>query len=126
MEKKIYYHDTDSGGVVYYANYLKYFEEARTEYLEALGLSVAVLMQRGVFFAVRSCYVDYKSPARYGDVIVCDASVEKTSGAQLFFRQHVRDKATGRLMAEASVALVCLTKDFKPAALPDGLRKTTT
>jgi acyl-CoA thioester hydrolase len=123
MEKKIYYHDTDCGGVVYYANYLKYFEEARTEFLESRGLSVPALIGQGLFFAVRSCYVDYKRPARYGDVILCDAVVDRMTGAQLFFKQQVRLKSTGVLMAEAEVVLVCLTKDFKPAALSDEMKE---
>ena len=67
MEIRIYYEDTDCGGVVYYANYLKYFERARTQYLEERGLSVAGLMNEGTVFVVVHAEVDYRSPARYGD-----------------------------------------------------------
>lgn len=123
MEHKIYYHDTDAGGIVYYANYLKYLEEARTEYLEARGLGVVECTQRGFFFAVRSCNVIYKSPARYGDVIISDAFIERRTPVQFFFKQTVRDKASGKILVEAVVALVCLTHGFKPVALPDDLKE---
>ena len=89
MERKIYYHDTDCGGVVYYANYLKYLEESRTEWLEARGLGIKSFLDQGLLYAVRSCNITYKSPARYGDVICCDAVLEKVTGAQLFFRQNI-------------------------------------
>ena len=123
MEKRIYYHDTDSGGVVYYANYLKYFEEARTEYLESRGLGIQPFLDRGLLYAVRSCHVDYKSPARYGDVICSDALVKKMTGAQIFFVQKVWNKADGRVLAEAEVVLVCLSRDFKPRPIPQDIKE---
>ncbi|NTV29196.1 MAG: YbgC/FadM family acyl-CoA thioesterase [Candidatus Omnitrophica bacterium] len=123
MEKKIYYHDTDSGGVVYYANYLKYLEEARTEWLEDKGLGMKSFLDRGLLYAVRSCNVTYKRPARYGDVICCDAVLEKVTGAQLFFRQRVWDKDSGHDLVEAEVVLVCLGNNFKPRAIPDDLKE---
>lgn len=123
MEKKIYYHDTDSGGVVYYANYLKYFEEARTEWLESKGLGIKPFLDRGLLYAVRSCNITYKSPARYGDVICCDATLEKITGAQLFFRQKVWGKETGKDIAEAEIVLVCLSDDFKPCAIPSDMKE---
>jgi len=123
MEKKIFYHDTDSGGIVYYANYLKYLEEARTEWLEARGLGMQPFLNLGLLYAVRSCNVVYKSPARYGDVICCDAAVEKMTGVQIFFRQKIWHKTTGKIIVEAEVVLVCLGKDFKPCAIPVELRE---
>ncbi|WP_455244354.1 YbgC/FadM family acyl-CoA thioesterase, partial [Petrachloros mirabilis] len=66
MDVKIYYEDTDCGGVVYYANYLKYFERARTHYLEERGLSVARLLEEGRAFVVVRAELDYRTPARYG------------------------------------------------------------
>lgn len=126
MEKRIYYHDTDSGGVVYYANYLKYLEEARTEFLEQKGLSVEEFRQRGMIYAVRKCNVTYRSPARYGDVISCDAVLSKITAAQLFFEQKIFHKESGRLLVEADVVLVSLSNDFKPAEIPEDLRKRLT
>lgn len=122
MEKRIYYHDTDAGGVVYYGNYLKYLEEARTEFLEQKGLSVKDFQEQGFLYAVRKCSIAYKSPARYGDTVICDAKLTKISAAQLFFVQKIHDKKTGRLLVEAEVSLVSLDKEFKPAPIPDEIK----
>ena len=122
MEKRIYYHDTDAGGVVYYGRYLSYLEEARTEFLEQKGLSVLGLKERGFIYAVRECHVVYKSPARYGDNIICTATLTKITAAQMLFEQTILDKKDNRLMVEAQVSLVCLTPDFKPTAIPDDVR----
>ena len=122
MEKRIYYHDTDAGGVVYYANYLKYLEESRTEFLEKKGLSVTQLHKLGFFYAVRKCALTYKSPARYGDTIVCEARLKEITAARLIFEQTIHDKASGRLLVEAQVDLASLTRDFKPSAIPDEIR----
>jgi tol-pal system-associated acyl-CoA thioesterase len=118
MRKKIYYHDTDAGGIVYYANYLKYMEEARTEYFDEHGLGTAPFAERGLLCAVRSCQVVYKSPARYGDEILALARVAKFTGAQIFFDQSVVNERTGQILVEAQVALVCLDKAFKPQPVP--------
>ncbi len=122
MEKRIFYHDTDAGGIVYYGQYLCYLEEARTEFLEKRSLSVELFRERGFFYVVRQCNVSYRSPARYGEVILCDAKLKKIGASQLIFDQTVHDKKDGRLIIEAEVSLVCLNKDFKPAPIPDDLR----
>ena len=122
MEKRIFYHDTDAGGVVYYGNYLKYLEEARTEFLEKKALSVEAFNKRGFLYAVRKCTITYKSPARYGDTLLCDAQLIKMTAAQLVFEQKIHHKASGRLLVEAEVTLVCLNKDFKPVQIPDDLK----
>jgi acyl-CoA thioester hydrolase len=75
MEIRIYYEDTDCGGVVYYANYLKYFERARTHYLEERRLSVADLRDQGTQFVVVHAELDYRSPGRYGDTLVIDTTL---------------------------------------------------
>ena len=122
MEKRIFYHDTDSGGIVYYANYLKYLEEARTEFLENKGLSVEAFRERGLIYAVRKCSIMYRSPARYGDILVCGAELEKITAAQLMFTQKIHHKETGRLIVESEVTLACLDKDLKPHQIPEDLR----
>ena len=122
MEKRIYYHDTDAGGVVYYGRYLAFLEESRTELLDATGLTVKELNDRGYLFAVRKCTITYKAPARYGDIILCDAKVVKMTAAQLFFEQKIHHKETKQLLVEAEVALACLSCDFKPKELPQDLR----
>ena len=122
MEKRIFFHDTDAGGVVYYANYLKYLEEARTEFLETKGLSVADFQKRGFLYAVRKCLITYRSPARYGEILICDANLKKVTAAQLIFDQLVQEKETQRLVVEAEVSLVCLNCNFQPTALPEDLK----
>ncbi len=123
MEKRIYYHDTDVGGVVYYANYLKYMEEARAELLERKGVDVKGTTGEKFLYAVRKCSVVYKSPARYGDIIVADAEITKVTHAQIIFKQRVYDKDSGRIFAEAEVSIVTLNSDFKPVAMSDALRQ---
>jgi YbgC/YbaW family acyl-CoA thioester hydrolase len=77
---------------------------------------------RGLIYAVRYCNIAYKSPARYGDTLVCDARALKVTGAQVIFAQRIWNDTDQRTFAEAEVALVCLDKNFKPHALPDDLR----
>ncbi len=126
MEKRIFYHDTDAGGIVYYGNYLKYLEEARTEFLEKRGMSVEMFKERGLLYAVRKCTITYRSPARYGDTILCDAKLLKITAAQLIFEQTIHHKKTGQLMIESEVILACLNKDFKPTQIPEDLKEKLT
>ena len=123
MEKRIYYHDTDAGGIVYYGQYLCYLEEARTEFLEQKGLSVQMFKERGLGYAVRQCNVSYRSPARYGDVLVCTASLTKATAVQLIFDQKITDKKDGRLVLEAQVSLACLNTEFRPVVIPEDLKE---
>jgi len=122
IERTIYYHDTDAGGVVYYANYLKYLEEARTEFMNQKGIVIKQLHQEGFMYAVRKCNIIYKAPARYGDIIECTAELIKITAAQIFFDQKIYDKATGILLVEAEVALVSLDKNFKAAPIPEHIK----
>lgn len=106
MEVKIYYEDTDCGGVVYYANYLKYFERARTHYLEERGLSVAGLMNEGMVFVVVHAEVDYRSPARYGDRLIVETVVSDMTAASFTFSHVIRELESRRLVVEGSAKLV--------------------
>jgi acyl-CoA thioester hydrolase len=105
MEVKIYYEDTDCGGVVYYGNYLKYFERARTEYLEERGLSVAGLMKEGTVFVVVHAEVDYRSPARYGDWLVVETVVSGMTAASFTFSHVIRERESRRVVVEGSARL---------------------
>jgi acyl-CoA thioester hydrolase len=88
---RVYYEDTDTGGVVYYANYLKFMERARTEWLRSLGFEQDALMHdAGIIFAVRSVEVDYLRPARFNDALTVTAEVVHSGGASITFRQEVR------------------------------------
>ena len=126
MEKQIYYHDTDAGGVVYYGRYLNYLEEARTEFLVHKGLDIALFREKKFLYAVRKCTISYKYPARYGDTIVCLAQLAKMTAAQFIFEQEIHDKQTGRLILKAEVTVVSLNKDFKPTPIPEDIRAKLT
>lgn len=105
MQIKIYYEDTDCGGVVYYANYLKYFERARTQYLEARGLSVAALMQQGRVFVVVHAELEYRAPARYGETLEIETIIPEMSPASITFSHVVRERESRRVVVEGSARL---------------------
>ena len=113
MEIRIYYEDTDCGGVVYYANYLKYFERARTHYLEGRGLSVAELRAGGTQFMVVHAELDYRSPARYGDTLTIDTSLAAVGQASLTFAHVMRERTSGRVVVEGSAKLVTVDDNLK-------------
>lgn len=117
----VYYEDTDSGGVVYYANYLKFLERARTEWLRARGFGQARLAaERGLVFAVRELHLDLLRPARLDDRLEVSASVAECRRASLVFAQDVtRD---GDPVCRARVRVACLDAGgFRPRPLPDDL-----
>ena len=105
MDIRIYYEDTDCGGVVYYANYLKYFERARTHYLEERGLSVAGLIEQGRVFVVVHAEVEYRSPARYGETLQIETVIPDMNPAAITFAHVVRERAGGRVVVEGSAKL---------------------
>jgi acyl-CoA thioester hydrolase len=113
MEIKIYYEDTDCGGVVYYANYLKYFERARTHYLEERGLSVVQLMNEGTVFVVVHAEVDYRSPARYGDWLVIETVVSDMTTASFTFSHVIRERESRRVVVEGSAKLAATDRSGK-------------
>ncbi|MDF0674041.1 MAG: YbgC/FadM family acyl-CoA thioesterase [Nitrospira sp.] len=123
IEVKIYYEDTDCGGVVYYANYLKYFERARTAYLEMRGYSVAALMKQGVFFVVVHAELDYCSPGRYGETLVVETDVGDVTRAALTFSHVVREKVSGRVVVKGSARLAATDGNGKITRL-DGVMIT--
>jgi len=88
---RIYYEDTDAGGVVYYANYLKFLERCRSEWLREIGHDQADLLREpGIAFVVRSVNLEFLKPARLDELLSVSLEVEKISRSQLFFRQHIR------------------------------------
>ncbi|MGH7233180.1 MAG: acyl-CoA thioesterase [Nitrospiraceae bacterium] len=121
MEIRIYYEDTDCGGVVYYANYLKYFERARTHYLEECGVSVSELLQDGTQFMVVRAHVDYRTPAHYGDTLSIDTRLSERSKATLCFAHVIRERRSGRVIVEGSATLAAVNVDGKIKRLPQGL-----
>lgn len=123
---KIYYEDTDCGGVVYYANYLRYFERARTEFLESKGVSLKALMEDGVYFVVAEAALRYMAPARYGDVLAVETAVERAGPASIIFRHTVRREKTGEGLVEATVKLGCVGNDMKPLRLGKDVMQAVT
>lgn len=117
MKKKIYYHDTDAGGVVYYANYLRYLEEARTELLGEKGVDIGKLAGKGILFAVRKVEIDYKAPARYADTLTVTASLSKIKNATLEFTQSIN--RGDQILVKAKTQLVCINSNFAPQAIPE-------
>jgi acyl-CoA thioester hydrolase len=108
IEVRIYYEDTDCGGVVYYANYLKYFERARTQYLEERGLSVAGLMKEGTVFVVVHAEVDYRSSARYGDWLVIETVISEMTAASFTFSHVILERESRRVVVEGSARLAAV------------------
>lgn len=108
IEVRIYYEDTDCGGVVYYANYLKYFERARTQYLEERGLSVAGLMKEDTVFVVVHAEVDYRSSARYGDWLVIETVISDMTAASFTFSHVIRERESRRVVVEGSAKLAAV------------------
>lgn len=114
---KIYYEDTDAGGVVYYANYLKYLERARTELLAERGIDVAEYHNKGFLFAVVNVDVQYKKPAVLGDVIDVTTAVTDVTNVTISIGHRIFRGST--LLVEATVRLACINKDGKPRRLPE-------
>lgn len=118
MEIQIYYEDTDCGGVVYYANYLRYFERARTHFFEDHGLSVAGLLKDGIQFLVIHAELDYRSPARYGEILTITTQIDDLKPASMTFRHQIRERETQRLVVEGSARLVTVDLTGKINRLP--------
>ena len=118
---RVYYEDTDAGGVVYYANYLKFCERARTEWLRTLGLSQQKLLdEQGLGFVVRSVQADYLAPARLDDALVVRTRVATLRRASLLFEQELRRGQELLFSAQVLLASIDLHR-HKPVAIPASL-----
>jgi acyl-CoA thioester hydrolase len=122
MKKKIYYHDTDAGGVVYYANYLKYLEEARTDLFSEKGVDIKRWADKGVLFVVARQEIDYKASGRYADTLDISTWVSEVSGVRLNFDSEIKNQE-GELITKAKTILVCVDSGFKPKAIPEEIKK---
>ncbi len=117
LRVKIYYEDTDCGGVVYYANYLKYFERARTELFEFCGMDLKQLMEEGISFVVAEANLRYLSPGRYGDIFSVETSVDKIGAASILFGHRVVREVTGETIVEGAVKICCVGRNLRPMRL---------
>jgi len=108
MEIRVYYEDTDCGGVVYYANYLRWMERGRTEFLRERGIELTSLMRQDVWFSVSECNIKYKRPARYDDLLNVITELDEVGGAAFWLKSLVLRKDE-LLLAEARVRIACMS-----------------
>ena len=118
---RVYWEDTDGGGVVYYANYLRFMERARTEWLRVLGHAQGELAaKQGFVFAVVEAHVHYRRPARLDDELLITCLPVPEGRASIRFKQSVRNAATDQVLAEGEVRVACVdATTFRPRPLPD-------
>jgi acyl-CoA thioester hydrolase len=117
---RIYYEDTDFSGIVYHANYLRYLERGRTDFLRLAGINQSVLHAEGdIVFSVRRMLLDFLRPARMDDVVIVETSVSVMKGASITMAQRIRRGEETLLTAEVLVAAI---RDGRPARLPDAVR----
>ncbi len=120
---RVYYEDTDAGGIVYHANYLRFCERARTEYLRDLEISQSDLVRdEKLIFVVRRCEIDYLSPAKLDDLIEVSAEVTKTSATSLIMHQEI--KKDDKILASMDVVIVCIdSESYRPKKIPQKLKE---
>jgi acyl-CoA thioester hydrolase len=121
---RVYWEDTDAGGIVYYANYLKFMERARTELLRSFGIHQSRLAtEQGIIFAIVSVNLDYKSPARLDDLLMVTCEVATEGRASFSFQQSIwRERVGGELLTTGGTRVACLDHaSLRPRRLPDEL-----
>ncbi len=115
---RVYYEDTDAGGVVFYANYLKFYERARTEMLRVLGFEQDVLIEeQNILFVVKSVQIDYLKPGRFNDLLSVSAEVQQIKRASMVFHQEIKRETV--LLSRAEIKIACLDAvQMKPKIIP--------
>lgn len=122
LDIRVYYEDTDAGGVMYYANYLKFFERGRTEWLRRLGVDQSTLAEQELrLFVVKNVEIQYRKPARLDDLLVIHSTITRVGKASINFRQAAM--RAGELLCESDIQVCCVDANtFRPAALSLELR----
>lgn len=116
---RVYYEDTDAGGIVYNANYLKFLERARTEWLSAMGIEQDLWLEQGIAFVVRHIDIDFCAAARFNQRLDVSSQICELKRASLKFSQQIKDDA-GRLLVKAVVTIACVQLPaMKPTAFPE-------
>ncbi|MBR0572808.1 MULTISPECIES: tol-pal system-associated acyl-CoA thioesterase [Pasteurellaceae] len=119
---RVYYEDTDAGGVVYHANYLHFFERARTEFLRQSGFSQQQLLTQSLAFVVKKMDIDYKSAARLDDLLNVETEVIELGKAKIVFSQSIWKE--DRCLNKAIVVIACVNlNQMKPVAIPEEIRQ---
>ncbi len=114
---RVYIEDTDAGGIVYYVNYLKYMERARTEFLRYLGADHAEMLRQGAMFVIHSADIKYRQPACLDDELEVSVVIEQIKRTYVCFQQYIYCK--DRLLAQAAIKGVCVIKEsMKPCSIP--------
>ena len=116
------YEDTDAGGVVYYANYLRYMERGRNEYLRELGRSIGQYQEDGILFIVAEVNVKYRSPAVLDDDLVVETWISERRRSSVTFGQRITREGEGRILVEGAVKVACIGTNLKPRRMPEELR----
>ncbi|MBF6616792.1 MAG: tol-pal system-associated acyl-CoA thioesterase [Candidimonas sp.] len=122
LDIRVYYEDTDAGGVMYYANYLKFFERGRTEWLRRLGVNQSALAaQEGRIFVVKNVEIQYRKPARLDDLLAIHSTIVRVGPASINFRQFA--KRDGELLCGSDIQVCCVdASTLRPAPLTTELR----
>jgi len=123
IQVKIYYEDTDCGGVVYYANYLRYLERSRTECLESMGLSLKNLKEQGIQFVVRHVDIEYLSSGKYGETLIIETKDIKIEGLRIIFNNVIKKEEDESILAKAKTTLICINDQFKPIRIPETIKE---
>ena len=119
---KIYYEDTDAGGVVYYANYLKFLERARSEAIYSLGYTNSSILERfGVLLIVKSCNIEYKKPARFEDTLEIISEIKSFTKTSFLMKQSI--SRINEIISDAEIHIVSVDKNGKPSKIPEDLKK---
>jgi acyl-CoA thioester hydrolase len=122
MDIRIYYEDTDAAGVVYHANYIKYFDRARTEFFRNRGFSVSNLAEAGFIFPVVRMEINYTVPARLDDLLFIETVPTQVGGSSCTLCQRIYRKDDGKLLANCQVTLVCVNVNLKAQRIPADIR----
>lgn len=121
---RVYYEDTDAGGVVYHGQYLNFMERARTEWLRSFGYEQDQLRDElGILFAVRRVELDYLLPARFNEALEVHTQVTQVKGASFTFDQQVQRKEDQMLLCRGIVKVACIGAEMKPAPIPKEIRQ---
>jgi acyl-CoA thioester hydrolase len=122
MKIRIYYEDTDCGGVVYYANYLRYMERSRTELFRDYGIELQYYHEQGLVFTISRVHIAYHVPARYNDLIDVESHIREVRGASIDLHTDMRNDQ-GVLLAAGDVTMACVTHTGKPSRIPARIRR---
>lgn len=122
---RVYYEDTDHGGVVYYANYLKFMERARSEFLRTVGLELdEIERDYGMMFAVRQANISYHAPARFNEMLDIRSRLIEMRGARIAFKQQIYRHSDQTLLTDGEIHLACINRDGNVCRIPASIINT--